>query len=213
MDDTNQALTAVDKETLERLRAASTAWKLEENVRSARSIVQQTRLVLGTDVGIATAISHGLTPHLEDVADGGLVAAVVQHRSLWLSRGALPGQIAVLSNSRVLNGVAAALPDAILANGLTDIAGVGDRTVLACPEQFIGMERDWVIVAVPDADPGEVPLAKWLYLAMTRATTGLAVFISERAGSAVRQLEISHSPRVIARELSGAGIEGADHDR
>jgi hypothetical protein len=58
MDDTNQALTAVDKETLERLRAASTAWKLEENVRSARSIVQQTRLVLGTDVGIATPVAQ-----------------------------------------------------------------------------------------------------------------------------------------------------------
>jgi hypothetical protein len=213
MDDTNQALTAIDEETLARLRAASVAWRLDENVRSARSIVQQTRLVLGTDVGVATAISHGLTPHLEDIADEALVAAVVAHRIAWLERGALAGQIAVLSSPSVLDHLRTAIPDAIVADGSTDIAGIADRTVLASPEQFLGMERDWVIVAVADAQPGEVTLAKWLYLAMTRATTGLAVFISESAGNAVRQLEISHSPRVIAHELSRAENEGADHDR
>jgi hypothetical protein len=213
MDDTNQALTPVDAEVLELLRSTSVGCRLEENVRSARSIVQQTRLILGTDVGVATAIAHGLTPHLEDVCNDGLVAAIVQHRNLWLSRGAPPGDMVILSSRPLLAALGEAMPDAIVVDGTTDIVEVRNRTLLATPEQFIGMERDWVIVAVPDGDPGEVPLAKWLYLAMTRATTGLAIFISERAGSAVRQLEISHSPRVIARELGSAGIEGVNHDR
>jgi hypothetical protein len=212
MDDTNQTLSPVDAKVIGRLRAASPTCRLDENVRSARSIVQQTRLVLGKDVGVATAISHGLTPHLEDVADEALAAAVIAHRDAWLRRGALPGQIAVLSSPPVLRSLKEAMPDAVLADGATDIVGLGDRTVLASPDQFIGMERDWVIVAVPDSDLGEVPLAKWLYLAMTRATTGLAVFISESARNAVRQLEIRHSPRVIAHELSRAETEGADHD-
>lgn len=184
MDRINQADTAMDPTILERLRGLAARCELNSNLRSARPIVEQLKLVLGADMTVGRMISHGVTPHFEDVAPKAMLDRVVATIDRWIDQGIAPSDITVIAPEHLLDTITKALP--VAARGLPRMA---NRILVTDAHSFRGLESPAVLVVLDNPAPDDWPLERWLYLAISRARVSLSLLIGPDAKDALGQLE------------------------
>lgn len=205
MDPANQALHAeVTYDALQQLRSIATKYRLRRNVRSTKQIVSLVQGTVGADVGVSEIDSRGVLPRVEHVPGNPtkcLLAAVEQARD-WLDGGVAPGDIGVLGAEADLPNLLAAArhilgDDVVALDGADALSMVQGRVIVTDPSTFRGMERAWVTLGCTPTFAAQARSESFLYVAMTRARAGLAVFVADGADTWFTQLQMNNGPRVL----------------
>lgn len=184
MDRINQADTPMAPEVLGHLQTLAFRCHLNANLRSARPIVEQLKLVLGADMTVGRMISHGVTPHFEDVAPDEMLGRVAATVDRWMDQGVRPTDVTVIAPIGQLGEIARALPSAALG-----LPRMNDRTLVTDAHSYRGLESPAVLIVLDEASPDGWALERWLYLAMSRARVTLSFLIGPSARDALGQLE------------------------
>lgn len=186
MDRINQLEQPISEDLLDALRRSAMTCHLGTNVRSARPIVDQVKVVLGADIQVGHGIHHGIAPRFDDIPSSRMAEATAELVQRWMEHGLRPTDIAVLSTRHAIPSLAATIPCVQPGLGIwRDRTGV----LVTDPATFRGLESPWIVVALDDPSPDGAPIHRWLYLAMTRARVGLAMLIGDKARAEIERLE------------------------
>jgi hypothetical protein len=184
MDRINQLDAPMEDSILEELRSHSIRCDLSANLRSARPIVEQLRLMLGADMQVGKLISFGVTPRFDDVQSARLTGYAKQVIGDWLDQGVKPSDITVIAPIAKLDELSAAIP-----GSTREAERRLDSVLLTDANSFRGLESAWILVVLDDPFPDGSELTRWLYLSMSRARVALTLLIGSRARDAVAKLE------------------------
>lgn len=184
MDRINQLDVPMEDELVQLLRRHASRCDLSANLRSARPIVEQLRLMLGADMQVGKLISFGVAPRFDDVESGQLTSHAVEVVGDWLDQGVRPSDITVIAPIRNLEALTSSIPDASRESDRS-----ADSVFVTDANSFRGLEAPWVLVVLDDPFPDGSDLTRWLYLSMSRARVSLAVLIGSGARDAVGKLE------------------------
>jgi hypothetical protein len=175
---------APDRQSMDRIRAASVSVSLSRNVRSTLEIVRSIQAFLGADIGLSSIDGYGVRVGFHEVgALGDEAAAVGALVRSMLEAGVRAAEIAVLGpqgrEGPTGGAVERMLGDLLRAPRPDGRFASPVHGVIGSVVDFRGLESRVVILVDMAVAAEEVDFERNLYVGMTRASAVLHIFVPE----------------------------------